>query len=82
MRRALALAAIWLAITGAATPRPPEPPLPDLARVIPFAAAPSEKPQLTIELPMPPPPVDMPAFPPAMMQQSVNLVVPIRFSLR
>ena len=24
----------------------------------------------------------LPAFPPAMMQQSVNLVVPIRFSLR
>ena len=24
----------------------------------------------------------LPAFPPAMMQQSINLVVPIRFSLR
>ena len=65
MRRVLALAAIWLAITGAATPRPAEPPPPDLARVIPFAAAPSEKPALAIDLPIPPAPVEMPPFPPA-----------------
>src|SRR5262249_38649950 len=64
MRRAVALVAIWLSITGAATPRPLEPPPPDLARVIPFAAAPSEKPHLTIELPIPPAPVELPAFPP------------------
>jgi tetratricopeptide (TPR) repeat protein len=65
VRRVLALAAIWLAITGAATPRPAEPPPPDLARVIPFAAAPSEKPALAIDLPIPPAPVEMPPFPPA-----------------
>ena len=65
MRRAAALGAIWLAITGAAAPRPPEPPPPDLARVIPFAAAPSEKPPLTVELPVPAAPVEMPPFPPA-----------------
>src|SRR5262249_27879488 len=64
VRRAVALAAIWLSVTAAATPRPLEPPSPDLARVIPFAAAPSEKPQLTIELPIPPAPVELPAFPP------------------
>jgi tetratricopeptide (TPR) repeat protein len=64
VRRALGLAAVWLAITGAATPRPLEPPLPDLARVIQFAAAPSEKPQLTIDVPIPPAPVELPAFPP------------------
>src|SRR5262249_32049198 len=64
MRRAVALVAIWLSITGPATPRPLEPPPPDLARVIPFAAAPSEKPQLTVELPIPPAPVELPAFPP------------------
>ena len=64
MRRTLALAAIWLVLAGAA-PRPVEPPAPDLARLIPFAEAPSEKPALTVELPLPPPPVEMPAFPPA-----------------
>src|SRR5262249_21032468 len=64
MRRAVALVAVGLSITGAATPRPLEPPPPDLARVIPFAAAPSEKPHLTIELPIPPAPVELPAFPP------------------
>ena len=65
MKRALALAAVWFVLTGAASPRPAEPPPPDLARVIPFAQAPSEKPALTIALPLPPPPVELPAFPPA-----------------
>jgi len=65
MRRAVTLAAIWVALAGAATPRPLEPPPPDLARVIPFAAAPSEKPALAIDLPVPPAPVEMPPFPPA-----------------
>ncbi|HZF05771.1 MAG TPA: hypothetical protein VE932_15670, partial [Patescibacteria group bacterium] len=64
MRRALALAAVWLVLAGA-SPRPADPPPPDLARVIAFAQTPSEKPALTIELPLPPPPVELPAFPPA-----------------
>ena len=65
MRRALALGAVWLVLVGAASPRPLQPPPPDLARLIPFAQAPSEKPALTVELPLPPPPVELPAFPPA-----------------
>ena len=65
MRRALALGAVWFALVGAASPRPPEPPPPDLARLIPFAQAPSEKPALATELPLPPAPVELPAFPPA-----------------
>src|SRR5439155_624429 len=64
-RRALALGAVWFALVGAASPRPPEPPPPDLARLIPFAQAPSEKPALATELPLPPAPVELPAFPPA-----------------
>jgi len=64
VRRALALAAVWLVLAGA-SPRPADPPPPDLARVIAFAQTPSEKPALTIELPLPPPPVELPAFPPA-----------------
>ena len=64
MRRALALAVAWGLLIGAA-PRPLEPPLPDLARVIPFAQAPSEKPAVVIDLPLPRPPVDLPAFPSA-----------------
>jgi len=65
VRRALALGAVWFALVGAASPRPPEPPPPDLARLIPFAQAPSEKPALATELPLPPAPVELPAFPPA-----------------
>src|SRR5204862_189581 len=52
-------------LAGAAAPRPLEPPPPDLARLIPFAEAPSEKPALAIDLPLPQPAVQMPAFPPA-----------------
>jgi tetratricopeptide (TPR) repeat protein len=63
VRRALALGVAWLALVGAAQPRPLEPPPPDLARVIPFAQAPLEKPALTVDLPLPPPPVELPAFP-------------------
>lgn len=65
MRRALVLAAIWLALSGAAAPRPLEPPPPDLAPVIPFAEAPAEKPAPVVDLPLPPPPAELPALPPA-----------------
>ena len=65
MKRAVGLVVLWVLLAGAATPRPLEPPPPDLARLIPFAEAPSEKPALTVEIPLPSPPVAMPAFPPA-----------------
>ena len=64
MRRVLALAVAWGLLIGAA-PRPLEPPLPDLTRLVPFAQAPSEKPAVVIDLPLPRPPVDLPAFPSA-----------------
>jgi hypothetical protein len=60
----LVLAAAWLALVGAAQPRPLQPPPPDLARVIPFAEAPLSKPVLTVDLPLPPAPAELPAFPP------------------
>ncbi len=69
MRRAAVglLLAAWLAVpTGAAaqTLLPLTPPLPDLARLVPFAEAPGEKPKLAgATLPLPPPPTDLPPFP-------------------
>ena len=49
--RVLGLLALWLALVGAA-PRPAEPPGPDLARLVPFANAPLDKPPLAIALPL------------------------------
>ncbi len=69
MRRAAVglLLAAWLAApVGAAaqTLLPLTPPLPDLARLVPFAEAPGEKPKLGgATLPLPPPPTDLPPFP-------------------
>lgn len=60
--RVVGLLALWLALTAAA-PRPVEPPGPDLARLVPFANAPIDKPPLTIALPLPPVPVDLPKLP-------------------
>ena len=54
-----------LALLGAAQPQPLQAPPPDLARLIPFAQAPLEKPAVVVDVPLPPPPVDLPAFPPA-----------------
>lgn len=68
MRRGfLGLAALWLALAGAApAPTPLVPPPPDLTRLVPFATAPLEKPLLALpELPLPAPPVDLPSLPPA-----------------
>ncbi|HXH82982.1 MAG TPA: tetratricopeptide repeat protein, partial [Candidatus Tectomicrobia bacterium] len=62
--RALALAGIWLALAGAA-PLPLAPPPPDLARLVPFAAAPLDKPPVEIDVAMPASAVDLPPFPPA-----------------
>jgi tetratricopeptide (TPR) repeat protein len=65
VRRTVVLALAAAALLGAASPRPLQAPPPDIARLIPFAQAPLEKPIATIELPLPPPPVDLPPFPPA-----------------
>ena len=62
MRGALGLLALWLALVGAA-PRPAEPPGPDLARLVPFANAPLDKPPLAVALPLPPVPVELPPMP-------------------
>jgi tetratricopeptide (TPR) repeat protein len=60
--RALGLLALWLALVGAA-PRPAEPPGPDLARLVPFANAPLDKPPLAVALPLPAVPVALPTLP-------------------
>jgi TolA-binding protein len=60
--RALGLLVLWLALIGA-TPRPAEPPAPDLARLVPFANAPLDKPPLVVDLPLPPVPVALPSLP-------------------
>ena len=64
----VALLALLVASAGAAvTPVAPlDPPSPELARLVPYVAAPIEKPPAEApELPLPPPPADLPALPPA-----------------
>jgi tetratricopeptide (TPR) repeat protein len=64
-RRLAVLALAWFALTGA-TPLPLTPPTPDVASVVPFAAAPLDKPVITgPALPIPPPPAELPPVPPA-----------------
>ena len=60
--RALGLLGLWLALIGA-TPRPADPPGPDLARLVPFANAPLDKPSVVIDVPLPPVPVALPTLP-------------------
>ena len=60
--RALGLLALSVALMGAG-PRPPEPPAPDLSRLVPFANAPIDKPPISIELTLPPVPVALPTLP-------------------
>jgi tetratricopeptide (TPR) repeat protein len=63
--RAAALAMVWIALV-AATPLPLTPPPPDIAVLIPVAAAPVEKPSLaTSALPLPSPPAELPPVRPA-----------------
>ena len=62
MRRTLALAAVWLGLV-AATPRPFLPPTPDLAPLVPFVAAPLDKPPVLADAPLPPAPAELPALP-------------------
>lgn len=61
--RGLGLLALWLTL-AAATPLPLAPPPPDLAPLLPFAAAPLDKPAVAIDLALPPVPVDLPPLPP------------------
>jgi tetratricopeptide (TPR) repeat protein len=63
--RLAALAAAWVALT-AATPLPLAPPPPDLAALVPYAAAPLDKPALAATMPpLPAPPAELPAVRPA-----------------
>ena len=69
--RLLTLALAWVALTGA-TPLPLTPPPPDLASLVPFAAAPIEKPLIAgAPLPLPPPPAEVPAV------RNATLAVPV-----
>lgn len=59
---------LWVALAGAAAPAPAPltPPPPDVARLIPFATAPLDKPAVPIpEVPLPSVPLDLPPIPPA-----------------
>jgi len=63
--RAAVLGLVWVALV-AATPLPLTPPPPDIAALIPVAAAPLEKPAVTTALPpLPPPPAELPPVRPA-----------------
>ena len=62
MRRVLALGLVWLGLT-AATPLPLTPPPPDLARLVPFAAAPLDKPALVADAKIPPASIELPPLP-------------------
>ena len=62
MKRVLALGAVWLGLV-AATPRPFLPPPPELAPLVPFVAAPLDKPPVLADAPLPPPPLELPPLP-------------------
>src|SRR5207253_4341552 len=62
MRRVAFLAGLWLALAGA-TPLPLMPPPPDLGALVPFVAAPLDKPPVLAETPLPPAPVQLPPLP-------------------
>jgi len=62
VRRALALAALWLGLV-AATPRPFQPPPPDLAPLVPFVSAPLDKPPVIADAALPAAPQELPPLP-------------------
>lgn len=70
-RRLVGLGLVWLLLTGAA-PLPLKPSLPDLVRLLPWVAAPLDKPPVTIGLfTLPPAPTELPPVP------LVPIVVPL-----
>ena len=64
MKRALALAVVWLGL-AAATPRPYQPPPPDLVPLVSFVTAPLDKPPVLADVALPPAPGELPPLPPA-----------------
>jgi tetratricopeptide (TPR) repeat protein len=62
VRRGVALAVIWLGLV-AATPRPFLPPPPDLTPLVPFVAAPLDKPPVIADAPLPATPAQLPPLP-------------------
>jgi len=62
VKRVLVLTAVWLGLV-AATPRPYLPPPPDLSALVPFVAAPLDKPPVLAEAPLPPSPMELPPLP-------------------
>jgi len=62
VKRLLALGVMWLALT-AATPLPLTPPPPDLAPLVPFAAAPVDKPALVTDVKLPSASIELPPLP-------------------
>jgi tetratricopeptide (TPR) repeat protein len=62
--RLLLLLGAWLTL-AAATPLPLRPPPPDLARLVPFAAAPLDKSPVAVDVAMPPSALHLPPLPPA-----------------
>jgi tetratricopeptide (TPR) repeat protein len=68
MRRWLGVAFVWFATVGATAPLPLTAPPPDLTGLVPFVAAPLDKPPVAIpELPVPATPAELPALPPAVV---------------
>jgi tetratricopeptide (TPR) repeat protein len=66
VRRPLALALVWLGLVAAA-PRPFLPPPPDVAPLVPFVAAPLDKPPVLTDVALPPAPLDLPPLPLAVL---------------
>jgi tetratricopeptide (TPR) repeat protein len=62
VRRAPLLLGLWVGLAGA-TPIPLTPPPPDITSLVPFVAAPLDKPPVLADAPVPSPPVDLPALP-------------------
>jgi tetratricopeptide (TPR) repeat protein len=62
VRHPLALVVLWLGLV-AATPRPFMPPPPEIAPLVPFVAAPLDKPPVLADAPLPPPPIELPPLP-------------------
>jgi tetratricopeptide (TPR) repeat protein len=62
VKRALGLLGLWVGLAAAA-PAPLTPPPPELAPLVPFVAAPLDKPPVLVEAPLPAPALDLPPLP-------------------